>query len=483
MSATRYLFGMLISAGLITGCVTKVVNSDGSLQPTVIDKEKLSDTYVNLALEYQKHNAPQVALDRVNLAVDANSSNARAFMVRAMIYQQLNKPNAAENDFKKSISLRKEYPDAYVNYASFLCSQKRYDEAMDKFAIALNDPLYFTPEIGYYNRGQCYNKQKLYTEANADFMQSLMYKNAPADSFLALAKLQYEQKHYLLAKYYIDKYNDTQTPESLWLHIQILQALLDNDTDVVRDREYTSYRNTIAKVLVDNYGNSSEAQQCILKYGQPSALSYGFSNKNYVKPAPLVVTNTAVPKAAVAANGGVLTDQNGRRYVIMPKGITVYSLGRQYGVSVKQLEQYNKVRASHMKVGMKIFLDPVQNNTSLAAVKTSNYDTTNGVNNYVQVSPNNTHNQPSAGEAVVSNVVESHDTTLNSSNPAININNSTDSEIKQDASGRRYLVVLQGMTAYSISRKYNLTVRQLENYNKMHSAQIITGMKLYIDPR
>lgn len=190
--------------------------------------------------------------------------------------------------------------------------------------------------------------------------------------------MQYEQKHYLLAKYYIDKYNDTQTPESLWLHIQILQALLDNGTDVVRDREYTSYRNTIAKVLVDNYGNSSEAQQCILKYGQPSALSYGFSNKNYAKPAPLVVTNTAVPNTASESNNVVLN--------ATPK-------------------------------------------------------------------------------------------------PVIDVNNSTDSEIKQDASGRRYLVVLQGMTAYSISRKYNLTVRQLENYNKMHSAQIITGMKLYIDPR
>lgn len=378
MCATRYLLGMLIVAGLITGCVTKVVNSDGSLQPTVIDKEKLSDTYVNLALEYQKHNAPQVALDRVNLAVDANSNNARAFMVRAMIYQQLNKPNAAEDDFKKSISLRKEYPDAYVNYASFLCSQKRYDEAMDKFAIALNDPLYFTPEIGYYNRGQCYNKQKLYTEANADFMQSLMYKNAPADSFLALARLQYEQKNYLLAKYYIDKYNDTQTPESLWLHIQILQALLDNGTDVVRNREYTSYRNTIAKVLVDNYGNSPEAQQCILKYGQPSGVGYGFVNKNYTKPTPLMVTNTIAPKTAP----------------------------------------------------------------------------------------------------------ESHNVVLNSApKPVMDVNNSIGSEIKQDASGRRYIVVLQGMTAYSISRKYNLTVRQLENYNKMRSAQIVTGMKLYIDPR
>lgn len=485
---SKRLLGFLISAMLITGCVTKVVNSDGSVQPTVIDKDKLSETYVNLALEYQRHNAPQVALDRINLAVDANRSNERAFMVRAMIYQQLNKPVEAENDFKKAISLRKEYPDAYVNYASFLCTQKRYDEAMAKFSVALNDPLYFTPEVGYYNRGQCYYQQKRYNEANADFMQSLNYKNPPPDSFVALAKLQYEQKNNLLAKYYIDKYNGSQTAETLWLHIQIIQAILDSGVDPVRTREYNSYRNTMAKVLVDDYGNSQEAQKCIIRYGQPAQLTYGILNSaSYVKPKPVAIAPVVNTNNSISASG-MMTDANGRRYIMMPRGITVYSLGRQYGLTVKQLEQYNKTHASRMKAGMKVYLDPV-NGTSKAHVNVvppnvAPVAVSAAPSTTIPVATNNNvaTQQASEDEPVINNVIESPNSASTISNNTVNTTTSS-SEVQQDANGRRYIIVPHGLTAYSISRKYNLTVKQLESYNKMRTAQIITGMKLYIDPR
>ena len=93
------------SALLLSACVTRTINSDGSVQSTVIDKNKLSDTYIDLAIEYQQHSAPQVALERANLAVSTKDDNPKAYMIRAMIYQQLGQYDKAEQDFKKHCGL------------------------------------------------------------------------------------------------------------------------------------------------------------------------------------------------------------------------------------------------------------------------------------------------------------------------------------------------------------------------------------------
>ncbi len=402
----KKILALLLSGLIVSGCVTHRMNSDGSVETVSVDKVKLSDTYVNLAIEYQKHNAPQIALERVNLAVETNSSNARAYMVRGMIYASLHKPVDAETNFKKAISIQKDFPDAYVNYAAFLCEQGRYADADKNFNTALDNPLYYTPEIGYYNKGECFLKQKKYEAANQAFLQSLTYKTPPADSYLSLARLQYVQQNYVLAKYYIDRFNGEQSPASLWLHIQILQAILDNKLAPNSVKENTSYRNTIAVVLMDNYGNSQEAQQCLMRYGgsvnknnlivhpdpvpgisnSPSstkAASKSVSNANFkmIKPksqqtqaaAPVVkppVANSVVPSSATGlvgslssksdaalANVAVQSDASGRKFIIVPAGATMYAVSRKFNISIAQIEQFNKTKVTQISKGMKLYIE------------------------------------------------------------------------------------------------------------------------------
>lgn len=493
----KYIVSCLFIAALMNGCVTKVVNSDGSVQSKVVDKDKLSSTYVNLALEYQKHGAPQVALERINLAIATNDNNEHAYVVRAMIYQQLNKPDAAENDFKTAISLKKTDPDAYVNYASFLCDQKRYDEAMTNFSKALDNPLYFTPEIGYYNRGKCYYRQGDLEKANLDYMQSLNFKNPPADSYLALAQLQLDQKNYLVAKYYIDRYNATQTPASMWLHIQILQLLVDNNVDPNRNREYISYRDTIEKVLVDNYGNSAEAQKCLIRYGQPKSVS-SFSNINPSR-TPMRVNNTS-NVSSVFNSGLVQTDSNGRSFIIMPSKTTPFSIAKQYNLTLKQLEQYNGLKANKMHSGVKLYITPqninrsvVGTNTQSAAKPTPQVSTIKPAdnsniadddgNNAMSTSTANNDIIPSAKTTSPNLPSSTTKPTAVTSASAISSSAVEDLTPQVDANGKRFIIVPARATAYSISRKFNLTVKQLEQYNRMKSAQVIIGMKLYLDPQ
>ena len=256
----RQCLALLGCVLLVQACVTRTINSDGSVQNTVIDKTKLADTYIDLAIEYQRHNAPQVALDRANLAVATAPTNPKAYMIRAMIYQQLAQDVAAENDFKQALHLDNHYPEAYVNYGVFLCAQQRYSEAEADFAMALNNPLYYTPEIGYFSRGNCYAAQANYVAATKDYLRAVNFRNPPPATYLALAHLEYQQKNYTLANSYINKFNAPQTPASIWLHLQILQALLEHETNPLKISEYTNYRNSLAELLSKSYPASPEAR-------------------------------------------------------------------------------------------------------------------------------------------------------------------------------------------------------------------------------
>lgn len=278
------LLALSLASYYLTACVTNTLNSDGTIQNQVPDKNKLADTYIDLAIEYEEHDAPQVALERANLAIKTDSGNARAYMIRAMINQSLNQNEAADQDFQKALSLKDNYAEAYVNYAVFLCDQKRYMQAYQNFAIALTNPLYFNPEVGYYSRGKCYYQQgnqsrtktmginknsfflKYYESANNDFLKSLSYRNPPQDVYISLARLHYQQGHYQAANYYINRFGGTQTAATVWLHIQILQALIDQKPEARKFREYTDYRAALADILVKNYANSQEAEQYMLTH-------------------------------------------------------------------------------------------------------------------------------------------------------------------------------------------------------------------------
>lgn len=356
---------LLLSMGLfVTACVTSTINSDGTVQKQTVDKVKLSETYVDLAIEYQQRGAPQVALDRINLAIQANPDSPKAYMIRAMIYQNLNQIKDAEKDFKKAIRLDNSYSEAYVNYAVFLCDQKRFDEAIKNFDTALENPLYFTPEVAYYSKGVCYYNNKQLESANADYLRALTYRNPPQNTYVALARLQLDKKNYTLAKYYINKFSGSQTPDIMWLHIQILQSLLDTTNNPRERKEYTSYRDTIGKLLVTNYGDSNAAQQYILKYGGATqspkditARDTAVSNSSKsVIIEPKISGSTSVAKDTVQIQPKP-AEALKRKYIVVEAGDTLYSISRKSGVSISEIKKINNMSSDKVEIGSKIYLN------------------------------------------------------------------------------------------------------------------------------
>jgi type IV pilus assembly protein PilF len=410
---------------LLSACVTRTINSDGSIQSTVIDKNKLSDTYIDLAIEYQQHNAPQVALERANLAVSTKDDNPKAYMIRAMIYQQLGQYDKAEQDFKKALWLDSKYSEDNVNYAVFLCDQKRYSEALYNFSQALDNPLYYTPEIGYYSRGNCYAKQDSFESANRDYLAALNYKSPPQDTYIALSRLQFNHQNYQLANYYLNRYSSSQTPETMWLHIQILQAMIDQGVSTTKYREYNSYRKTLGQLLIKNYGDTKEAQQYLLQYDASGA--------------PLPSRKKALPEATSV----ILPDNVAQSITLFESPSEAVKISRKVNASASASSAVVMVKSA-----------PVVNQASTAPPSVVPATTSSNSN------------------VVVSASAVSSSANISGSSSAAN-----------QSVSRRSIIVNPGDTLYSISRKYSVPVATLQKINNIGSRGILSGMKLYLDPQ
>ena len=118
-------------------------------------------------------------------------------------------------------------------------------------------------------------------------------------------------------------------------------------------------------------------------------------------------------------------------YHTVVKGDTLYGISKKYGVSVDQILNWNKMSNSNISIGQKLIVG-------------SKTTTSNNNNN------NTTNNNTSTG------------------------NNSTSTKVK-------YHTVVKGDTLYSISRKYNVSVSNLQSWNNLgKSTSISVGKKLIV---
>jgi Tfp pilus assembly protein PilF len=280
-------------------------------------------------------------------------------MVRAMIYQNLKQTKEAQKDFLTAIELGgTKYSEAFVNYAVFLCEQRRYTEAFEYFHTALNNPTYYNPEVAHYNIGMCYARNHQRESAIHELLLAIDYRNPPQNTYIALANLELLDKHFTLANYHINKYSDTQTPDILWLRIQILQGLIDSSKN---NATYIQYRDVIATVLRNNYSNS-DAFLAYVKFYKQHELS---PKKPILFPVkittPLNITTPVATKQIPAIVHSLrMADTHKQQsqplYVIVKHGDTLYSIANKYKVATTVLIKINHLKHNIVPLGSKIYL-------------------------------------------------------------------------------------------------------------------------------
>lgn len=231
----------------------------GSTRPTkyAAPDAKAAEINVRLGLNYLQRGDYEIALEKLEKALQQNPNLPSAHNTIALLYQHLDETDKAEMHFKQAVQRDSTYSAALNNYGAFLCGQKRYEEAEHYFLEAIKNPLYDSKAQALENAGMCANRIPDQTLAEKYFLKALQMNPHLSKSLLQMAQLRFLNIDYEDAHLYLKRYQAVAswTPSSLFTAIQIENKL--NDQDAV-----ASY----ALLLRARFPDSDEAQQ--VKKGQ-----------------------------------------------------------------------------------------------------------------------------------------------------------------------------------------------------------------------
>ena len=98
--------------------------------------------------------SPQLALKEADDALGFDPENAEAWHIKAIVlHQSFQRLEEAQTAFAKALELKKPFSEANTNLGNLYMDQKRYDDAIAQYQIALSDVMYRTPYIPQGNMG------------------------------------------------------------------------------------------------------------------------------------------------------------------------------------------------------------------------------------------------------------------------------------------------------------------------------------------
>ncbi len=221
--------------------------------------ERASELNLNLAVDYLRKGNLAQAKEKLDRALEQNPRNAGAHSVAGMLYTRLKDMDKADSHYQRAVSLDSENPDYKNNYAVFLCQRNRFERG-EKLALqAADNLLYKTREVAFLNAGTCARSRGDLVSAEKHFREALKLRPRFAEALYQLAEIEFEQKNYMSARGFIERYMEVgrTTPATLWLGVQIERGLGNSAVaQHYANRLRTEYPNSHqAKALVESERN------------------------------------------------------------------------------------------------------------------------------------------------------------------------------------------------------------------------------------
>lgn len=198
-----------------------------------VDRGKLAQVNTQLAIQYIQAGEFEIALERLERALEADSEFVDAYNALGLLHSNLGQYDRAEENFRKAIRLDPGNSSALNNYGQFLCQLKRYDEGQKLFAQAIANPIYKNPELALNNAGICALNAGDPDTAETRFREALEIDPELPPTLYQMAELCHQTGRYLPARAYLQRFLEVgqHSPRSLWLGIQIERELGDRDTE------------------------------------------------------------------------------------------------------------------------------------------------------------------------------------------------------------------------------------------------------------
>lgn len=217
-----------------------------------VDTQKAAEANAQLGLRYMQQGNYEVALKKLQKALNFDDSYGPAHHYLAELYRRLDKVEEADKHYRDAIYYSDDEDfSLYNNYGVFLCSHDRHKEGEKQFLKVLENPVYPRRDQVYENLGLCAERIPNAERAEEYLRNALRINPRLPKSLLAMARLSFDKGEYLSSRAYLQRHLELarHTPESLWLGIRTERLLGDNNA-------VSSY----GLLLKSNFPNAPETQ-------------------------------------------------------------------------------------------------------------------------------------------------------------------------------------------------------------------------------
>jgi type IV pilus assembly protein PilF len=227
-------FNLFLIVLVLTGCASSGGGSAGTPQADTTHSQAVAKIHTELAASYYERTQYAIALQEIGVALQAESSYAPAYNVRALVRMALREDEQAYADFRRSLELDRMNSETHNNYGWFLCQRGRAKESLREFQDALKNPLYATPEMAYVNLGVCSKKAGLMKDVESNLQRALILRPGMPEALYGLADWSYDSGDFAGAKSYFLRFSQASpelNAEQLWLAVRIERKMRDRNSE------------------------------------------------------------------------------------------------------------------------------------------------------------------------------------------------------------------------------------------------------------
>lgn len=163
---------------------------------------------MNLGAGYLRQGRLDLAIERLQRALDQNPRLADAHSTIAIAYDQLGSAKEAEEHYRRATQLGPDNSAAANSYAVFLCRQNRWRDAEPYFRRAADNRTYTTPEVALTNAGVCARNGGDVEGAQAYFREALTRSPTFPDALTNMMDISYRTGNYMQARAFVQRYLD-----------------------------------------------------------------------------------------------------------------------------------------------------------------------------------------------------------------------------------------------------------------------------------
>lgn len=217
----------------LAGCVTETT---GGFNAEVSEEQALSD-YLALARGYLEQEDIANAKRHLENASSIDRNNAEIYSIWGLVYAREGEDDLADENFRRSLRIDADNSQTRNNYAAFLFSNSRFDDAFKQLQIVVEDTSYTARPQAFENLGLAALRINRLQDAEQAFTRAVQLNSNQARSILELVNLNLlRQDISQAAGFYrnyltlLQFYNVGHNARSLWIGIQLAFAQGDEDT-------------------------------------------------------------------------------------------------------------------------------------------------------------------------------------------------------------------------------------------------------------